>query len=195
VNTLLTLILLGLTVKLGLLYWKKKKTFEEIETLNFQILKTNEEIKETLAIGLYHRFNKNEGELEGEQQTPLEFEQFVADVMKKFYGGETFVTPASGDFGVDIEHNRVDGRYLGQVKCKANPIIYEPIALIHSNMIKYSAKGGFVVTTSRFTKPALDYKEGLGIELIDGIKLVDYWLQGLEKDRLPPEQQSQDISA
>ena len=62
-------------------------------------------------------------------------------------------------------------------------------------MIKHAAKGGFVVTTSRFTNPALHYSDGLGIELVDGMKLVEYWLQGLENDSLPPEQQTHEVSA
>jgi len=180
-NTLLTIGLLILLINLGQLYQKKKKEFHNAQKLNFEILKTNEEIKQTLAIGLYHRFNKTQGELEGEGYNPHQFESFVAEVMQKYYGGNTYVTPPIGDFGVDIEHNRSDGRYLGQVKCFSNSIPFDPIALIHSNMIKQNVKGGFVVTTSQFTEPAIQYNEGLKIELIDGIKLVEYWLAGSEK--------------
>jgi restriction system protein len=46
-------------------------------------------------------------------------------------------------------------------------------------MVKKGAKGGYVITTSSFTPAARQYAEGLGIELIDGVKLVDLWLSGL----------------
>ena len=144
-------------------------------------MKTDEEIKQTPLIGLYHRFNKDIGSLEGEDSNPYEFESFVAQVMEKKYGGNAFVIQRSGDYGVDIEHDREDGRYLGQVKCYSDSIKFDPIALIHSNMVKEEATGGFVVTTSHFTEPAKKYNNGSNIELIDGMKLIDYWLQSLQK--------------
>lgn len=49
-------------------------------------------------------------------------------------------------------------------------------------MIKQNAKGGYVITTSAFTKAAKQYAEGLDIELVDGVRLVELWLDGVEKD-------------
>lgn len=180
-NTLISVILIVLGIKLFTVYQEKKKELVNTRELNLALLNADEEIKKTLLIGLYHRFNADVGQLEGEDSNPYEFESFVAQVMEIYYGGNAFVTQRSGDYGVDIEHNRVDGRYLGQVKCYSDSIKYEPIALIHSNMVKEDAKGGFVVTTSQFTEPAKKYNEVLNIELIDGMKLVEYWLEGLQK--------------
>lgn len=47
-------------------------------------------------------------------------------------------------------------------------------------MVKLGAKAGYVITTSSFTPTARDYAEGLDIELIDGVKLVELWLTSLE---------------
>jgi restriction system protein len=127
---------------------------------------------QTIAIGLYHRFKKSE---EDSTETPWDFEKFVANIMVDYLGGEATITQGSGDFGVDIEHRRDNGLYLGQVKCYNHPVGYEPIAIIHSQMVKQGAKGGFVVTTSTFTDNAIAYAEDLNIELIDGEKLVEYW--------------------
>ena len=71
---------------------------------------------------------------------------------------------------------------MGLVKCTGdqNPIGYEPIAIIHSQMAKQDAIGGYVVTTGRFTDGAYEYANGLNIELIDGQKLVDLWIRHLE---------------
>jgi restriction system protein len=71
---------------------------------------------------------------------------------------------------------------LGQVKCykPENPVGFEPIAIIHSQMIKQKALGGFVVTTSYFTPNAIKYSEELNINLIDGQRLIDMWTQGVE---------------
>src|SRR5690606_16601584 len=92
------------------------------------------------------------------------------------YGESSYVTKSSRDFGVDIEHGVGDGKVLGQVKCYKDDVGYEPIALIHSNMIKQNASRGYVVTTSNFTPQARTYAEGLDVDLITGTELVELWL-------------------
>jgi restriction system protein len=149
------------------------------------------QMKKTLAMGLYLRFRKLKDKDGNEitenfsdlfiKQDPIAFELFIAEVMEAAIGGSTWVSPPTKDFGVDFEHERKDGLYLGQVKCSKDNLNYEPIALIHSNMVKRNAKGGYVITTSSFTDNARNFAEGLNIELIDGVKLVEYWLAGLEQ--------------
>jgi restriction system protein len=148
------------------------------------------ELKKTLAMGLYFRFRDEFKNNNGNpthyskmfiKQTPIQFETFVAHVLETYHGGDTWVSPASGDYGVDFEHRRKDGLYLGQVKCYKNDLSYEPIALLHSNMVKAGAKGGYVITTGSFTENARQFASGLNIELIDGVKLVEYWLDGLKQ--------------
>src|SRR5690606_17228741 len=98
---------------------------------------SSEEMKKTLAMGLYLRFKKK-GEEEIQEtytsnfirEDPLMFENFVADVFEKSRGGSTWVSQASGDFGVDFEHITDEGKYLGQVKCYKNDLPFDPIALI-----------------------------------------------------------------
>lgn len=151
-----------------------------------QHIDSSEEMKKTLAMGLYLRFKKENAEKPPNysslyiKQNPLIFESFVAKVIEKAKGGSTWVSPSSGDFGVDFEHTTDEGMFLGQVKCYQGDLPFDPIALIHSNMIKTGAKGGYVITTGSFTSAARKYAEGLKIELIDGVKLVELWLEGLE---------------
>jgi restriction system protein len=145
---------------------------------------SSEEMKRTLAMGLYLRFKKENVENSTYssiyiKQDPFMFESFAADVMEKSRGGSTWVLPASGDFGVDFEHTTKEGLFLGQVKCYQGDLPFDPIALIHSNMVKKGAIGGYVITTGSFTNSARKYAEGLNIELIDGIKLVELWLNRL----------------
>lgn len=92
------------------------------------------------------------------------------------------MTPPSGDLGVDFEHSNGSNKYLGQVKCKKTDISFDPIAILHSNMVKQSAQGGYMITTSSFTKDAKQYAEGLNIELVDGVRLVELWLNGVKRD-------------
>lgn len=177
-----------------------KRKYELRDLIHAQYLDSIDEFKRTLLMGLYFRFNnekenkeeydsKNEKEYFKEytdvfiNENPYSFEHFVAEVFEKTRGGFTNVLPGSGDFGVDFEHI-IDGQlYLGQVKCYKNDLPFNPIALIHSNMVKKNAEGGYVITTSGFSEKAKQYAKGLNIELIDGIKLVEMWLESLKVTR------------
>ena len=171
-------------------FWITKRQHEYQTSLIAEQMDQSLEMKRTLAMGLYLRFCKEKHNHNGKpikysriyiKQDPLQFETFCARVMEKKYGGSTWVSPASGDFGVDFEHRRKDGLYLGQVKCYEGDMSYEPIARLHSNIVKQGAKGGYVITTGAFSDNARKFAEGLNIELIDGVKLVEYWLDGLKQ--------------
>lgn len=149
----------------------------------------DEEFKRTLAMGLYYRFMKPQ---ENEKcssvfirQTPTEFEIFVADIFEKYYGGSTYVTSGSGDYGVDFEHQVNGELFFGQVKCYCKDLPFNAVALIHSNMIKHGAKGGYVVSTGSFSVNARKYAEGLNIELIDGTRLAEMYMESIESQPLP----------
>ncbi len=149
---------------------------------------SHEDMKETLRIGLYNRF-KRDLEMEKEDN-PLLFEQFAAEIMTTVRGGRTYVTKGSGDFGIDIEEHSNEGLYLGQVKCYSdqNLVGFDPIAIVHSQMIKQGAAGGYVITTSEFTSNAYMYAEGLNIDLINGKQVVELWLDYLDPKHDPIEE-------
>lgn len=183
---------------IGGLIWYIKKRGEYEASLIAQKIESSLKLKRTMAMGLASRFNyprkRNEdNEIVFEKathiflkQTPYEFENFVSEVMQNKFGGKSYTTVKAGDFGVDFEHDREDGLYLGQVKAYKDDLDFSPIALIHSNMIKRGAKGGYVVTTSDFTTSAKEYAKELNIELIDGIQLVTYWLESMESKVYEP---------
>lgn len=169
--------------------WRKREENDDLRTIVTESLSTNEEIRKTLAMGLFYRFKKEDDVKEKQKiiseiflkQDPYEFETFVATVMKNYYGGSTYVTPSSGDCGIDIEHTRKEGLFLGQVKCYEKDLDFVPIAIIHSQIMKENAQGGFVVTTGSFSTKAKEYAKNLNIELIDGLKLVEFWEKGMDK--------------
>ncbi|GIN69982.1 hypothetical protein J14TS2_04570 [Bacillus sp. J14TS2] len=175
----------------------KRRNRYELDLINRQ-LHSSEEVKWTLAMGLYLRFRLEEENSSGEEEQdeeaaphdtkqfikedPLIFEDFVADIFERAKGGETDVLPSKQDFGVDFKHKTDDGLFLGQVKCWKEDVDFEPIALIHSNMVKKQAVGGYVITTSAFTEAAKEYAEPLDIELINGSKLVELWMEALQSN-------------
>ncbi len=180
------LLLIGIAIALYYSF-KYRQEYRQFKKIRLDILQTSQDMYGTMAMGLYERFKQEEGKGEGKKENPLEFENFVARVMVNYYGGQAFVTGGTGDYGVDIDHDHQSGKYLGQVKCYApgHLVPFEPIAIIHSQMNRQEAKGGYVVTTSDFTAHARKYAEGLNIMLINGTQLVALWLQGLEKAAEP----------
>lgn len=169
-----------IAILLGLLIfqWKNQRSLKEEEY--YRQITVTDEFKKTIALGLYQRFCKEVEEKRYSptflKSDPLDFEHFIADVLKHKYGFEAFVTKSSSDFGVDIEHGVGDGKVLGQVKCYREDIGYEPIAILHSNMVKQNASKGYVVSTAGFNENARSYTDGLNIDLINGIDLVEMWI-------------------
>ncbi|MGG4481264.1 restriction endonuclease [Paenibacillus illinoisensis] len=183
--TILFSILLMFTCYLVYKYHNQKQTLENYRNNALEAFSSHEDMKETLRIGLYNRFKRDLEE--AKEENPLLFEHFVAEIMSSVRGGNTYVTKSSGDFGIDIEEQTDEGLYLGQVKCynDMNLVGFGPIAIIHSQMVKQGAVGGYVVTTSDFTSNARNYAEGLDIELINGTQLVELWLEHLETKNEP----------
>ena len=173
------LFLIILLVPAFLLYWAYQLR-KRVKQLDWQLYKTNyddEQVKTALLTGLYHMFNEDE----------TNFKHFVAKIADTYYQGSSYVTQATRDYGVDIELTKTNGEdkelYLGQVKCMNSKVTFRPIAIIHSQMVRQNASKGFVVTTSDFTKYARWYAADLNIELIDGKRFVDIWLDSLQTDK------------
>jgi restriction system protein len=165
-----------------------KNKREEYTDLLLDKVESDIELRQTLAMGLYMRFKEEPFETDSSFSSTFikedleAFEYFVADIIKSIYGGEMFVSKASGDYGVDFENRRETGLYLGKVKCDKDDLGFETIAIVHSNMKKWGAVGGLIITTGGFTNKAIQYADGLEIELISGIELVNMWLQSLETE-------------
>ncbi|WP_235973528.1 restriction endonuclease [Peribacillus faecalis] len=172
-----------------LIYMKRKNDEEEAQLL--EKIETGTELKKTMAMGLYYRFNfPRTKDSDGNQifekstelfikQLPLEFEDFVANVLQKKFGGDSLLASRSSQFGIDFEHHTDEGLFLGQAKVLSHDLPFETIAILHSNIVKRNAEGGYLVTTGGFTRAAKEYAEGLNIQLIDGVKLVEYWLESM----------------
>lgn len=183
--------IMGLFAVLGFgLYWVReyREKTNDLNKLLASLAECNSEMKRTLLEGLVARFSSNQTDSD---EISLDFQRFVARIMRLHYGGKTSVTRTNSDFGVDIQHWRKGKLYLGQVICQGQnePVGYEPIAIIHSQILKQDAQGGFVATTSDFNTKAKQYAENLGIELINGAQLVDMWAASLRTNKKKPLEQ------
>ncbi|HPZ89733.1 MAG: restriction endonuclease [Firmicutes bacterium] len=162
------------------LYWVKEyrdKT-RQLNSVIADLVNCNGEMKKTLLQGLVPRFGA-----EDEADPALDFARFVARLLRMKYGGKTSVTMANALTGVDIQFWRGQDLLLGRAICcpQQQPIDFEPVAVLHSQMLKQGAKGGFVVTTSDFTPQARKYAQDLAIDLINGPRLIDLWVSALKQ--------------
>lgn len=168
-----------------LFYWafQYRQKVRFLNDLTGRIDYSNGEIKEILLQGLREKyFQAHAGD-----EDPVTFEHLVAGIMESYYGGSAYVNEKSDNFGADLEvvrrSDEAKEMFLGQVKCQDGPVDFEPVAMIHSQVVKENASGGFIVCTGGFNEGARNYAEELDIELIDGIKLVDLWIDSLQGDR------------
>lgn len=179
------LTILALLAVLGFgLYWVKeyRDKARHLNSVIASLTDCNGEMKRTLLNGLVTRFSRTDTD---NDEISLDFERFVAKLWRMHYGGKTSVTRANADFGVDIEYREGEDLYLGQVKCYSleNKVDFEPLAVIHSQIVKQGAKGGFVVTTSDFTANAKKYAQGLELELVNGPQLIELWASALKTEK------------
>ena len=112
--------------------------------------------------------------IERYRDTPTEFESFCAQLYRSLKWRAN-TTPAVRDGGFDLTMRRPDGlRYIAECKCYSpqnhvgRPIVQK---LLGANAVQ-KADGMMLITTSSFTSDAREYARQVGIELVDGKKLV-----------------------
>lgn len=104
--------------------------------------------------------------------SPAEFEAYVGRVFER-QGYRVRNVPDQKDHGVDLEVISPDRR-RGVVQCKRyHATVGEPqVRDFYGAMHHVGADMGFIVTTSRFSRPARRWAQGKPLELIDGPRLV-----------------------
>lgn len=96
-----------------------------------------------------------------------EFERFFADLLRKEDYKKVTVTPASGDYGVDVVAERCGTRYAFQCKCYQSSVGVSAVQEVYSGAKMYQADTPVVVTNSYFTPNAANMAKRLGVLLWD----------------------------
>ncbi|MEF2246442.1 restriction endonuclease [Paenibacillus sp. IITD108] len=106
--------------------------------------------------------------------TGQEFEKLVYEVFTKL-GFRAQLTKASGDGGIDIIAHYdglvFKGKYLIQCKRWVNTVGEPELRDLYGTTVAENALKGILVTTSTFSKQALEFSKGKNLELIDGSAL------------------------
>ncbi|MCM3363763.1 restriction endonuclease [Niallia sp. Sow4_A1] len=112
----------------------------------------------------------------------FEFERFIKE-MFELIGYKGKLTPKTNDGGKDIILK--DGKDILLVECKrytSKKVSRTEIQKLHSAIIDMNAKKGYFVTTSEYSKYAIDYAANKEIELINGDQLINM-LKNINRER------------
>ena len=103
--------------------------------------------------------------------TPREFERFIAELLEKD-GYEVELTPETRDGGFDIiavKRADIVVPQLVLVECKryshTKRVGVQPVRQLYGLVSQQNASAGLLVTSSFFTRPALDFQQSVGHRL------------------------------
>ena len=100
--------------------------------------------------------------------SPYEYEEYVAEKLRREGFTDVDTTPKSGDFGADVL--AMDGERRVCVQCKryapGHPVGVKAVQEIYSAKDYYGCDDAYLYTTSDFTKAAIDMANELGVLLV-----------------------------
>ncbi|MGA2981882.1 MAG: restriction endonuclease [Terriglobales bacterium] len=101
----------------------------------------------------------------------VDFEVYLARLLKKLGFEDVTGTPATGDQGADLLA-RKDGRKIAiQAKRYKGSVGNQAVQEVVGALKFYKADEGWVITSGRFTQPARALAQANGIHLVDGLDL------------------------
>ena len=141
------------------LYKEKQKLEKEKE----EYLKTIGEYKKDFGIDSISTIDNMEG---------IEFENFIAKLLKKHGFKNVKTTPASNDYGIDVLAEKDHVKYAFQCKNYADDVGNKAIQEAYSGKQYYNCHIGVVVTNRYFTRQAQELAKKNDILLWDRNKLI-----------------------
>ncbi len=100
--------------------------------------------------------------------SPYEYEEYIAEELRREGYTEVNTTPKSGDFGADILAR--DGDRTVCVQCKryapGHPVGVKAVQEIYSAKDYYGCNDAYLYTTSDFTTAAMEMANELGVLLV-----------------------------
>lgn len=143
----------------------------------YELYYLHEYEKEISQISSYTLINNNDLDLKN--MTGQEFELHCKKLIDKM-GFETELTKASGDGGIDIiAYNHqplLSGKYIIQCKRYSGSVGEPIIRDLYGVVTSERANKGILITTGYFTKSAIGFAKDKQIELIDGDRLNELFI-------------------
>jgi restriction endonuclease Mrr len=150
--------------------WRRRRTLRAAERAAFELSYRRYKEARSLIFDEVRRVRADRlRSLENlERASPREFEEEIARLYRS-NGFSAHVTPPTADLGADVIAERAGERLA--IECKrfartekiGTPILQK----LHSAISIHGASRGVLVTTARFTKPAIEFAQRVTIELVD----------------------------
>lgn len=152
------------------------KTYDEIKSDYEQIKKEQKEKVFAFKSKKHKEYKKvAAGISDLDRMNGFEFEEYVADLLRKLKYKNVKVTRKTGDNGVDILAEKGSRKYA--IQCKRNnpnnKLSNAAIQQVFTGKQLYKCTHAMVITTSYFTKPAWDTGKELGVTLWTRNKLIE----------------------
>ncbi len=125
------------------------------------------------------RPKKNFNSLKLEQlrsMDPYAFERYIAAMYRNLSFSNAYATQGSNDQGRDVIMNHDTTGQLYYVECKRygeDTVISRPIVQKLAGACMTDRAKGIIITTGRYTEPALDFAKKAGIECVQVPQLLD----------------------
>jgi restriction endonuclease Mrr len=107
---------------------------------------------------------------------PAEFEEFIAELFVKLgYKAQTTGAPHDGGVDVVLEKDGVQS-FVQCKKYNKNEVNAHAVRDFYGAIADYLKNGGrgYFITTKKFTHDAEKFAENKPIELVDGVKIINY---------------------
>jgi hypothetical protein len=104
---------------------------------------------------------------EVDEMDGIEFEYYVADLMRHVGFSNVTVSKASGDFGADVIASKGDRTYAVQVKRHKGSVSRRAVSDAVGAKAHYSCNEAMVVTNSYLTKQAMQFAKSVGCVVVD----------------------------
>lgn len=105
--------------------------------------------------------------MKSEEMSGREYEQFVAEELRRLGYKKIELTKASGDYGVDIVCEKKGERWAVQCKYYSSNVGVAAVQQAAAGKAMYGCERAMVVTNSRFTSQARELAEQNGVELME----------------------------
>lgn len=106
----------------------------------------------------------------------IDFERYLKRLLES-QGYRVSMTPASGDFGVDLVATRNSDRIAVQAKRHSGKVSRHAISDAVAGMSHYNCNGAMVITNSEFTPGAVTLARSTNCVLIDREMLMQWVIQ------------------
>lgn len=109
-----------------------------------------------------------------DRMSGIEFEQYVAKLLKSLGATKIELTPAQGDFGVDILYTVQGKTFAAQLKRQKGSVGLSALQQAFSGAAYYRADQSILITNSYLTNAAVEFAKRNNVMVVDRSILIEW---------------------